>query len=676
MNEYKEKIYNILKNISGNKRIMWLSIISVLILFTAALNITFSLMSETKSKNHANIIIGKLKYNMQVNNGELEDRILRISKNDTDVFHVNLTALNKYDTNYELIYHVCKNENCDEYIEAPSDLDILVSSKTINNIYGEIKSRESISITIAGINTNENEDYYIKLDLNAGYIHNELALVRQITHTYYEDDVTIIAIVDGEETSKFPTTGNYGVLYECMVGTTPDNNVVVTGTWDTSDVNNYHWRLTVDNVTKPRTVCNVTFAVKSLKSIAITTPPTKTTYSSGETFDPTGMILTGYFDQDGEEASVELSGYTFEPTGKLTSKDKKVTIIYMDGENKMTAEQAIVVNPILIVNVGSGSGGTASGNSYAAGSTVTLTSPTPPSGYVFYSWSVTSEDNSASVSGNTLTMGNTDTTVTANYLSFANMYTYTGSSQAIDDGNGNWRIKFFSSGTFTPKVNMYVDAFVVGGGGAGGYMTNSFQGGAGGAGGYTKTYKGLWLGANQGQYTQIGAGGSATTAKGNDGGQSYFISTSYAANGGGGGCQMGGCNAGGNGGSGGGCGSITNDGLLPGAGGSNGGNGASGSSICTIGYGQGSTTREFGDSTGALYAGGGGGGAYKYDNHPSGASGGSGGGGAGGGITGAAASGTANTGGGGGGGSPGYATGYSSYGGSGGSGIVIIRNHR
>ena len=675
MNKYKEKIGNVLKNISGNKRIMWLSIISVLVLFTAALNITFSLMSETKSKNHANIIIGKLKYNMQVNNGELEDRILRISKNDTDVFHVNLTALNKYDTNYELIYHVCKNENCDEYIDAPSDLDILVSSKTINNIYGEIKSRESISITIAGINTNANEDYYVKLDLNAGYIHNELALVRQITHTYYEDDVTIIAIVDGEETSKFPTTGNYGVLYECMVGTTPDNNVVVTGTWDTSDVNNYHWRLTVDNVTKPRTVCNVTFAAKSLKSIAITTPPTKTTYSSGETFDPTGMILTGYFDQDGEEASVELSGYTFEPTGKLTSKDKKVTIIYMDGENKMTAEQAIVVNPILIVNVGSGSGGTASGNSYAAGSTVTLTSPTPPSGYVFYSWSVTSEDNSASVSGNTLTMGNTDTTVTANYLSFANMYTYTGPSQAIDDGNGNWRIKFFSSGTFTPKVNMYVDAFVVGGGG-GGYSYVSIHGGGGGGGGYTKTYKGLWLGSNQGQYTQIGAGGAGSSdGAGSDGGQSYFISTSYAANGGAG-CAF---NNAGNGGTGGGCGSLgSGSGEYPGYGGSDGSNGGCNISFWTIGSGQGTTTREFGEASGTLYAGGGSGGSWRNGDlnpsWPSAIAGGSGGGGAGGGYNSAAKDGSANTGGGGGGGTPYY--GGSSKGGNGGTGIVIIRNHR
>ena len=670
MNKYKEKLSNILNKVKGNKRIMWLSIISVLVLFTAALNITFAKYTHETTRLGANIIIGKLKYNMQVNNGELEDRILRISKNDTDVFHVNLTALNKYDTNYELIYHVCKNENCDEYIDAPSDLDILVSSKTINNIYGEIKSRESISITIAGINTNANEDYYVKLDLNAGYIHNELALVRQITHTYYEDDVTIIAIVDGEETSKFPTTGNYGVLYECMVGTTPDNNVVVTGTWDTSDVNNYHWRLTVDNVTKPRTVCNVTFAAKSLKSIAITTPPTKTTYSSGETFDPTGMILTGYFDQDGKEASVELSGYTFEPTGKLTAKDKKVTIIYMDGENKMTAEQAIVVNPILIVNVGSGSGGTASGNSYAAGSTVTLTSPTPPSGYVFYSWSVTSEDNSASVSGNTLTMGNTDTTVTANYLSFANMYTYTGSSQAIDDGNGNWRIKFFSSGTFTPKVNMYVDAFVVGGGG-GGQSNISIHGGCGGGSGYTKTYKGLSLGANQGQYTQIGGGGAGSSdGAGSAGGQSYFISTSYAANGGTGGAL----NKAGNGGSGGGCSSNGSSGIYPGYGGSNGGNGTTNNDLCTIGYGQGSTTREFGESSGTLYAGGGTGGQYNYNSWPNSLAGGSGGGGAGGGYNSAAKDGSANTGGGGGGGTPYY--GGSSKGGNGGSGIVIIRNHR
>ncbi len=42
--------------------------------------------------------------------------------------------------------------------------------------------------------------------------------------------------------------------------------------------------------------------------------------------------------------------------------------------------------------------------------------------------------------------------------------------KAIDDGDGNWRIKFFESGTFVmtyPEVN-YIDVFVVGGGGGGG----------------------------------------------------------------------------------------------------------------------------------------------------------------------------------------------------------------
>lgn len=42
-----------------------------------------------------------------------------------------------------------------------------------------------------------------------------------------------------------------------------------------------------------------------------------------------------------------------------------------------------------------------------------------------------------------------------------------GTYQVRDDGDGNWRIKFLSSGTFTPLKNMVIDAFLVGGGGGG-----------------------------------------------------------------------------------------------------------------------------------------------------------------------------------------------------------------
>ena len=70
-------------------------------------------------------------------------------------------------------------------------------------------------------------------------------------------------------------------------------------------------------------------------------------------------------------------------------------------------------------------------------------------------------------------------------LDSAPKFTYTGTYEYIDDGGGNWRIKFLSSGVFTPLKAMTIDAFLVGGGGGGYNGTNS----GGGGGGYTATYK-------------------------------------------------------------------------------------------------------------------------------------------------------------------------------------------
>ena len=44
-------------------------------------------------------------------------------------------------------------------------------------------------------------------------------------------------------------------------------------------------------------------------------------------------------------------------------------------------------------------------------------------------------------------------------------FTYTGTHEYIDDGNGNWRIKFLTSGVFTPLKKMTIDVFLVGDGG-------------------------------------------------------------------------------------------------------------------------------------------------------------------------------------------------------------------
>ena len=232
-------------------------------------------------------------------------------------------------------------------------------------------------------------------------------------------------------------------------------------------------------------------------------------------------------------------------------------------------------------------------------------------------------------------------------------FTYSGDYQVISDGNDNWRIKFLTSGTFIPKSDMQIDVFLVGGGGGGGYTAISNTA-SGGGGGYTNTVKSLVLSNNIDYPLVIGNGGTGESDGGNT------SSFSVTANGGkrGSNTQTAGVR-GGDGGSGGGA-AYASTSSAPGNGGSDGSDG--GSSNTTLGgTGQGTTTREFGESSGDLYAGGGGGIYGKNIGI-----GGNGGGGDG------KKSGEANTGGGG-----GNSDRYGSSGDtSGGSGIVIIRNHR
>jgi hypothetical protein len=206
-------------------------------------------------------------------------------------------------------------------------------------------------------------------------------------------------------------------------------------------------------------------------------------------------------------------------------------------------------------------------------------------------------------------------------------FTYTGTYQLLDDGDKNWRIKFLTSGTFTPSKTVTIDLFLAGGG------AGTSAGGGGAGSGYTTTYYGIVCQAGAGYPITIGAGGAIASRGGTSSAFSVSAVGGYSNNGG----------HGGNGGSGGGEAAQS-------VGGSDGGNG-----VPAGGTGQGTTTREFGEDTGTLYAGGGS--AYNATV------GGAGGGGAG------KTSGEPNTGGGAGG--VGSGSGY-----TGGSGIVIIRNKR
>lgn len=180
-------------------------------------------------------------------------------------------------------------------------------------------------------------------------------------------------------------------------------------------------------------------------------------------------------------------------------------------------------------------------------------------------------------------------------------FTYSGQYELKDDGISNdvqnWRIRLLTNGVLTfaslGSGKTGLDVFCVGGGGGGG--GNSQNGNPGGGGGYTRTALGVEAQQNRSYSIVIGAGGAAEQRGGTTSALGVEAEGGYGGN-------SAGNRVGGNGGSGGGA----SDG---GAGGSNGGNGGVNvSGGGSPGTGQGNTTREFGESGGALYAGGGGGG--------------------------------------------------------------------
>ena len=117
-------------------------------------------------------------------------------------------------------------------------------------------------------------------------------------------------------------------------------------------------------------------------------------------------------------------------------------------------------------------------------------------------------------------------------------FTYTGSSQIVDDSNnvisspstyvGNWKIRFLSSGTLTfsdnTGISSGIDIFVVGGGGSGAtgsaYIGNNSFGGGGGGGGAAITVK-KFLASSGNSYSIVVGGSKANSSFGLNG-TAYF----------------------------------------------------------------------------------------------------------------------------------------------------------
>lgn len=85
------------------------------------------------------------------------------------------------------------------------------------------------------------------------------------------------------------------------------------------------------------TSVSISVAEKELEGIAITTPPTKTTYAYRDVFDPTGMVVTASYNNNTSEA---VTGYTWSPSGELRTPGTVAITITYQGE---TATQNVTV---------------------------------------------------------------------------------------------------------------------------------------------------------------------------------------------------------------------------------------------------------------------------------------------------------------------------------------------
>ena len=98
---------------------------------------------------------------------------------------------------------------------------------------------------------------------------------------------------------------------------------------------------TENGVTK---TCTQAITIRALKSIAITTAPTKTAYKYGEKFSSAGMAVTATYNDNSTRV---VSGWTYSPTGNLTLSNTSITVSYTEGGVTKTTTQAITVSNTL-----------------------------------------------------------------------------------------------------------------------------------------------------------------------------------------------------------------------------------------------------------------------------------------------------------------------------------------
>ena len=230
------KFFNLIKK---DKQAKILTIMGIILLFIFTLGFSLSMFTTNRNNKVANIKINDLSFNITTNSGETNDRILHLQAGKIEQFNIILTNLNKIDVKYEFTYELCNNQNCTETSNnIPSDISVSKEYES-SEVSATINSNKTKSLTIL-TNNKSNNDYYIKLNLNAGYIWNDLELANQIKYVKgINKDIDIVAYVDGVEKQDLPSTCFYSAVSTAYKNNTElkDSNVsftcnYATGKWD------------------------------------------------------------------------------------------------------------------------------------------------------------------------------------------------------------------------------------------------------------------------------------------------------------------------------------------------------------------------------------------------------------------------------------------------------------
>ena len=198
------KFFNLIKE---DKQAKILTIIGIILLFIFTLGYSLSMFTGSYNKKVANIKVNDLSFNITTNSGESNDRILHLQAGKTESFKITITNLNKIDTKYELIYKVCTDIKCTSYLDTlPNEVKLGLNTSLNSKVNGTLRVSSSSEVNILTEN-NSSTDYYILLDLQAGYSWNDLALLNQFND--FSKYVSIIAYVDGLEVAEYPDSCNY-----------------------------------------------------------------------------------------------------------------------------------------------------------------------------------------------------------------------------------------------------------------------------------------------------------------------------------------------------------------------------------------------------------------------------------------------------------------------------------